>query len=256
MNETQTTGNEAPVQDTANTQNSEADVVDTNAPEATQEQAPAQETAAPDTTAEDTAEEKLLAGKYKSVEDLEKSYQELQSKYGKEASERAELTRILNDAFSSPEPAQTAQDTNEDVFQDNSQESPEIEQLRRDNAVTRFILTHDDAEASKMQEILSSDPLVQQISGHEARLEYAYQKSQNMSHSQALAEAKKTGAQQAQAKAAEKQVAQVETAKKSAPVNDRAEKLARARYGDKQARADLISEIPAVQAMKRMAGLE
>lgn len=209
--ETQTTGDQsAPAQaDTADTQASEADVQTNNdAPEASQE---VKETA---TEATDTAEEKLYAGKYKNVDDLEKSYKELESKYGKEASEKAELTRILNEAFVAPETTDTA---NEDYVETTPQVNPEIEQLKRDNAVVKFIMGHQDADGEAMKQILADDPLVKQISGHDAKLEYAYLRSQNMSQPKAIAEAKKTAQAETQAKTAEKQAAQVESARKAEP---------------------------------------
>ncbi len=45
-------------------------------------------------TAKETAEEKLYAGKYKSVEEMEKAHEELQSKFTKTAQEKAELERL------------------------------------------------------------------------------------------------------------------------------------------------------------------
>jgi hypothetical protein len=47
-------------------------------------------------------EEKLFAGKFKSVEELEKSYQELQPKFTRTAQEKAELERILQSSQQTP----------------------------------------------------------------------------------------------------------------------------------------------------------
>lgn len=232
-NDTQAVGSEAPetpVEDTAATQPSEASESETQAPEATQEQTEVESQGETEVKAEDTAEEKLLAGKYKSVEDLEKSYKELESKYGKEASEKAELTRILNDAFA-PEPAApAATDTDDDIYAEPAGNN-DTDVLKRDMAVMKFILAHEDADGSTMKEVLASDPLISQISGHEAKLEYAYLRSKNMTQPKAIEEARKSAAQQTHAKIAEKQVAQVESAKKAEPIDDNAELMTQATTG-------------------------
>lgn len=205
--------------DTTADQASEADVQTNNeAPEATQQTEESVEV-----KVEDTAENKLYAGKYKSPEDMEKAYKELESKFGQTASEKAELARILNDAFASPEPTAQAPVV-EDVFG----ESPdpvvqEIENLKRQTAVQGFIMNHQDADAAVMGKILAEDPLVKQIAGHEAKLEYAYLRSQSMSQPKAIEEAKKTAQTQAQAKIVEKQAAQVESVKTSEQTNETAE---------------------------------
>lgn len=210
--ETQTTGTDAPVEDTVSTQTSEADVQTNNeAPEA----APAQEEQ-PETNATDTAEEKLYAGKYKTVDDLEKSYQELQSKFGKETSEKAELTRILNEAFTTD----PATETQTDVYEEANPLAEKVERIERQGAVQNFIFAHPDANPDSMQAVLTTDPIVQQIQGHDAKLEYAYLKSQNMTSTKAIAEARKQASSQTQAKIVEKQAAQVESAKKADSVND------------------------------------
>lgn len=215
MDETQTTGQNVPVNtDTTDTQASEAAVqTNTDAPKAPQE---VKETA---TEATDTAEEKLYAGKYKDVETLENSYKELESKYGKEAGEKAELTRILNEAFAAPETTETATET----FEDSSTVNPEFEQMKRDNAVVKFILGHQDANGEAMKQVLADDPLVKQIQGHDAKLEYAYLRSQSMSQPKVIEEARKSAQAETQAKTAEKQAAQVESAKSAAPVEDKSD---------------------------------
>lgn len=50
-------------------------------------------------------EEKLYAGKFKSPEDMEKSYTELQSKFTKTAQEKAEIERFLQNSQQAPEEA-------------------------------------------------------------------------------------------------------------------------------------------------------
>lgn len=230
-NDTQTTGNEAPDKDTADTQASEAGVQTNNeAPDA------AQEVKEPEAKAEDTVEEKLYAGKYKSAEDMEKAYKELESKFGKETSEKAELTRILNEAFAVPDTS--VADTNSDDDVETTPQENETEGLKRDTAVLKFIISHQDADGAEMKKILNEDPMIKQISGHDAKLEYAYLRSQNMSKSKAIAEAKKTGQEEAQAKTAEKTAAQVESAKKSEPIDEDGDLLEKATGNYDQATRD------------------
>lgn len=220
--ETQTTGNDAPADepaDTADTQDSEADVQTNNeTPEATPG---AEEKEAPEVKAEDTVEDKLYAGKYKSVEELEKAYTNAESKLGKETSEKAELTRILNEAFAAPEPP-TGTDTADDSYEETTtpQVNPEIEQLKVKVAIGEFTQNHPDADTQVVNDILKSDPYVASIQGADAKLEYAYLRSQNIAKPKAIAEAKKAAQEQTQAKAAEKQAAQVESAGKSEPVEE------------------------------------
>lgn len=223
--DTRSTGTDAPaVVDTADTQATEADVqVSDGAPEAPQQK---EENA--EVKATDTAEEKLYAGKYKSVEDMEKAYQELNSKFTNTAQEKAELSRILNEAFVTPEPTAQATATEAGYDDEPSPVNQEIEALKATTAVQGFVMNHQDADGAAIMEVIKTDPLVKQISGHEAKLEYAYLRSQNMSQQRAIAEAQKTGAQAAQAKIAEKQVAQVETAQKAEPVDDGSELYDRA----------------------------
>lgn len=264
--ENQATGQAAPdntgVSDNVSPQPSEASEQLTNAaPEATQDNASAQEAEAPETNAEDNAtKEALLAGKFKSPEDLEKGYRELESRFGREASEKAELARVLSESFSQPQPASPPVIAEEDNFTDDYEEqnplNTKIEELERKTAVQTFILSHSDADASLMQKVLTEDPLVQQINGHEAKLEYAYLKSQGVAQQRAVVEAEKRGAETTQVKMAEKQVAQVEDAKKSAPISNKEDLMKRMKYGDKTARAEVIGNIPAVREMRKLAGLE
>lgn len=216
--ETQTTGTDAPAQaDTADAQTSEADVqTNSDAPEATQA---VEEKQTAEVKAEETAEQKLYAGKYKTPEEMEKAYKELESKFGKTASERAELNRMLNEGVA-PET-----DTS-DYRQDSA--AGTTDRLERDIAVMKFMNSHSDAEGKAMLEVLQSDPHIPQITGYEAKLEYAYLRSQNMTKSTAIAEAEKKGANQAMAKTAEKQVAQVEAAKSATPMDEDAEMYDRA----------------------------
>lgn len=201
--------------DTAETQEeSQAEDSQVSVPEVSEEAK-----AETEVKAEDTTEEKLLAGKYKSVEDLEKSYKELESKYGKEASEKAELSRALNEAFATPAQTQAA-DTGTDDYEEPTSADPEAEKLKRDVAVMKFIVSHSDADPATMKEILATDPLVAQIPGYEARLEHAYYKAKAVSQPKAVAEAQKEAQAQTVAKIAEKEIAQVESAKKAEPVEE------------------------------------
>lgn len=240
--ETQTQGNvDTPaIADTVETPTSEAATqVNDNAPEATQTEATAQEAEATEVSATDTAEESLYAGKYKSVEDMEKAYKELQSKATRDAQEKAELTKILNDAFLTPEadaPA-TVADTDETYGEEASSADPRIERLERQGAVSNFIMTHPDADGVTMNKVMAEDPLIASISGHEAKLEYAYLKSKTMTQTKVVQEAQQAGAQQAQAKMAEKQVAQVEAAAQSSgQIDEKAELQERMSSGNYEQR--------------------
>lgn len=236
MEETQTTGNDAPAQiaDTADPQTSAADLQVTNdAPEA----APVEE---PTVKATDTVEEKLYAGKYKSVEEMEKAYTELQSKYTNTSQEKAEMSRLLTEAFSTPEPTVQNPDA---PFEEPDPVQSEIESVKRSQAVMMFVMNHQDADAGAMKEVLASDPLVKQIQGHEAKLEYAYMKSQSMRQPKAIEEAQKAGAQQAQVKIAEKQTAQVESAQKAEEIQESLMEKATGNYSGAEreaARKELI----------------
>lgn len=221
MEDTQVTGNEAPVQDTATTQANEADVQVTNeTPEATQTQEGTSEV-----KAEDTVENKLYAGKYKSVEEMEKAYQELNSKFTSTSQEKAELSRLLTEAFYASESeatttAQQADDYADDYGATNNQADDSV---HRDIAVMKFTMAHPDADGASMMEVLSKDPYVKNINGHEAKLEYAYLRSQSITQPKVVEEAKKQAAQAAQAKVVEKQTAQVETAQKAEQVDEKTE---------------------------------
>ena len=166
---------------------------------------------------EDTTQEKLYAGKYKTPEDMEKAYTELQSKFGKETSEKAELTRALSEAFATPAP-QVAE-TEADPYAEPTAD-PRIDVLERKTAVATFAMAHPDADGVAMKDILASDPLVAQITGNEAKLEYAYLKARAVSQPKAVAEAAKEAKAQTVQKIAEKEIAQVESAKKAEPANE------------------------------------
>lgn len=221
--ETQAPAKDAPVEttETAETQPSEAsNPVNNETPEASQEVKES------DVKAEETVEEKLYAGKYKSVEDLEKAYQSAQSEATKLSQDRAELSRLLEESFASPsEPVAQTEET--DSYEDVDPVRQELDGLKRDSAVSKFAFSHPDADGTVMNQVLQSDPMVKNIQGYEAKLEYAYLKSQNMTSKKAVEEATKKAAQQTQAKIVEKQTAQVETAGKAEKIDERTDILNR-----------------------------
>lgn len=219
--DTQASATDAPAQvDTADTQTSEASTQLEAAPEANQETV-AQDSNQTDVKADDTAGDKLFAGKYKSAEEMEKAYLSLQSKNTRDNQEKAELNRILNEAFATPAPTQAA--ATDDSFQEDDSVTREIEGLKRTTAVQSFIMAHPEADATAMQKVLQDDPIIKQIPGHDAKLEYAYLRSQNMAQPKAIAEAQQKAANQATVKIAEKQAAQVESARKSEQIDEQAD---------------------------------
>lgn len=213
--DTQATGAvapEAPATDTATTQTSEASELSQGTPEATQSQEETTELKTEDTV----QEEKLYAGKYKTAEDMEKAYKELESKFGRETSEKAELTRILSEAFMPP-----AADKSEDTayqYQDDDSATKD-DGTKRDIAVLKFTIAHPDADGESMKKVLQSDPMLANITGHEARLEYAYLRARDMNRHAEVSQAQKTAQQATVAKIAEKEVARVESAKKAEPAD-------------------------------------
>lgn len=209
-NDTQAVEEQAPVQDTATTQQSEASESSQEAPEVTQETT-TQEVEETEVSAEETAE-KLYAGKYKTVEELEKAYKNAESKIGKEASKRAELSRAVNESL-----AQTTS-TDDDL-------------VGRKMAAMEFIISHPDADPQSIRDVLTSDPLVENIVGYEARLEYAYLRSQTVAKEEAVAKATEEAQVKAQAKIVEKQGAQVETARRTEPVDEDADLVSKATKG-------------------------
>lgn len=224
------------------------------APEATQDNAQAQEAQAPETKAEETAEERLYAGKYKTVEDLEGAYKNASSEASRISQERAELAKILNDAFIQPEsPAQPQ--VGQEEYQDENQPDPQQDLTNRKLATMEFLYTHGDANGEDMNKVLREDPHIQQISDYSAKLEYAYLKSKNMSSSKAIEEAQRKGAEQAQAKTAEKQAAQVETAKQKAQPtegdNELSQSELRSALSNDKSFDDLISKkFPGISKMR------
>lgn len=206
------------VEDKVEEQPSPADVqVNNEAPEA------AQEVKEPVAEATDKADEKLYAGTFKSPDDLERAYQELRSKSTKDSQEKAELAKILNDAFLVPEPQAQAQAPDTDYY-DEGESNPvnqELASIKTRLAISEFLTNHQDADAQSLVEVINSDSNVASITSPEAKLEYAYLKSQSMGSKKAIVEAEKKSAEQAQVKFAEKQAAQVETVKQQAqPVDD------------------------------------
>lgn len=217
-NDTPNTGVDAPAVDnsqqvdTAETPSIEATVqVEQVAPEAAQSTG---ETSS-EITATDTAEERLYAGKYKSVDDLERSYTELQSKATRDAQEKAELARILNETFTTPETPATApvEDTASYAYEESDPVVQKLQVIERKDAVRDFVLAHPDADGQAVNQILQSDPVAASIPTYEGKLEYAYFKSQATAAPKVVAEAEKRASEQTQVKIAEKQAAQVEGAR-------------------------------------------
>lgn len=215
----QTVVSEAPVEDSSTqtdkveAQISEADVqVEQVAPEAAQ----STEETSSEITATDKAEERLYAGTFKSPEELEKGYTELRTKATNDAMEKAELARILNETFTTPEAAPVVQAEDTDSYGDYETPDPVAQKLatiERKDAVRDFIMSHPDANGENVNKILQSDPIVANINGYEAKLEYAYLKSKASAAPGLVAEAEKRASEQTQVKIAEKQAAQVEGAR-------------------------------------------
>lgn len=264
--ETQTTGvQDAPAADdnqqadTAPSQDSAADVqVDKEAPEAPQD---TEEEKSPDTNAKDTAEERLYAGKYKTPEEMEKAYKELNSKATRDAQDKAELAKILNEAFVPDEPTPQATATEAQAFQDEYDEpsepvtvDPRIEVLEQKDAIRDFIFMHPDADGSTINEVLKKDPLLNNITGYQAKLEYAYLKSKEMSAPQSLADAQKKATKETIAKTAEKQAAQVEGARQQAqPAGEEpltGAELQQALRGDKSFDDLIQKKFPGISKMR------
>jgi hypothetical protein len=217
------------------------------APDATQDTGAAQEAANAEVNADDTAQDKLFAGKYKTVEDMEKAYQELNSTFTKTSQEKAELSRILTEAFGDTSAAQsgaTVQPSSDYNYDDDNQTPVQSQDtgVQRDLAIMKFMYMHEGADPAAIKEVLSTDPLVSSINGYEAKLEYAYLRSQNMVQSKTIATAKKEAAQATQTKIAEKQAAQVEQSSKSEPSNPDAELMEKALSGDVAARRAALTK--------------
>lgn len=219
----------AAAEDKVEDQSSEADVqVDSEAPEATQ-----QSEGNAEIKAEDKAEDGLILGKFKTQEDLTKAYQSLESKWSKDAQEKAELVKVLSDSVVS-EPTtdtQTAAVEGGDAFAETAEPDPvakEIAGLKLKDAIRDFADAHNDADLTAVNEILKADPVVSGITSYEAKLEYAYLKSKNMATNKVVEDAKKQGSQEAQAKILEKQTAQVESNQKAEATDEDAELYNRA----------------------------
>lgn len=202
---------EAPVNtETAPAPETEADVQVSETPEAAEvQEAPVNAT--------ETVENKLYAGKYKSAEELEKAYLSAQSEASRISQEKAELSKILADAFTA-EPESEVQ-TPVSSYEDEPEEStsnPNSE-VNRKLAVMEFAMANPDANGAAMMEVLKSDPYIKQINSYEAKLRYAHAISQNTAKPKAIAEAQTQARVETQAKIAEKQAAQVESASTQAP---------------------------------------
>jgi hypothetical protein len=68
-----------------------------------------------ETKQEETQEEKLLAGKYKSTEDLEKAYKEAEKKMHESNTKKAEMEARIQELETLAQQAQKAEETNEET---------------------------------------------------------------------------------------------------------------------------------------------
>ncbi|MEY2912597.1 MAG: hypothetical protein RLZZ184_1906 [Cyanobacteriota bacterium] len=116
---------------------------------------------------------------------MEKAYKELESKFGQTTSEKAELAKQLQGTFTEQEIEQTQQLVDDGYTIDPV--AQKVERLERNDAVSRFIFAHPDADGSAIKEILTTDPHIAQIGSYDARLEYAYLKSAAMNTNKAIA---------------------------------------------------------------------
>lgn len=222
----------------------EANVQSEGTPEAAQDNGEKSQ----ELNAEDTVTEQLFAGKFKTQEELEKGYKELESKFGQTSQEKAELSKFINDAFATQD-AQTSGNNNvNDDFDDygttrSVQPSPEDIKRDIDMATMKFLLTHESVDGKALNEVLKNDPIVSDINGFDNKLEYAYLRTQSMTQSKAIEEASKKASQDTQTKIIEKQAAQVEAPTKSEPSNPKAELREKAIKGDQSARLEYLKSI-------------
>lgn len=174
-------------------------------------------------TATATSEENgFLGGKYKTAQEFEEAYKELKNTYDRSAQEKAELSKILNEAFASDNATSDSQ-TEDDIYSTDTSAKPVDSGVNTKVAIMEFMMIHSDADGAALNEILKNDPMVAHISTPEAKLQYAYLQSQVQSKDKALASAKQEGVKTAQAKIVEKQVAQVETAQKAQAIDEKTE---------------------------------
>lgn len=201
----------ATTEDKAEVQTNEADVqVTSEAPEAAQDTG---ETS-PELTAEDKVEDNPYLGKFKTPEDMAKAYAQLESKATRDAQEKAELARILNESFTAPEATSVVEDkVSYDEYETPDPVAQKIAALEVKDTIRDFTMLHPDANGQAIIEIANSDPIAKSMNSVQAKLEYAYLKSQLAAGPQAVAEAEKRASEQTQVKIAEKQAAQVEGAK-------------------------------------------
>lgn len=203
--------------------------------------------------AEDTAEERLLAGKYKTTEDLEAAYKQLESKFGHKSNQVAELNSALTESLEQSQEAEVQTETESEEHQSTQpkvQPSASEDNRDRDIAVMKFVMTRGNEvspeQTQEINKVLQSDPIVSQISTTEGKLEYAYQKSRNATNQQAMQKAQEEAQKETKAKMAEKEAAQVESGKKAEQPDGKEQLLSQAREGGpeeaKKARERLIRE--------------
>lgn len=235
---------EAPaVADTAPVPTSEADLQANDTPEA----AEVQETTV---NAEDTVEEKLYAGKYKTAEDMEKAYQELNAKFTTTTQQKAELSRILADAFAEPAPAPAAAQDYDEYVDDTPTANPVNDVVSRKVAIMEFAMSHPDADGAAMLEVINNDPATRNMPDYETKLKYAYALSQITAQPKVVEEATRQAQAQTQVKIAEKQAAQVESASRQAPPTQEeplTKEQLRAALRDDKSFGDILKKRPGFQ---------
>lgn len=225
------------------------------APEAPQS---AQEISSDVNATDKVEDERLFAGTFKTVEDMERSYQELRSKATRDAQEKAELSRILSEALMSDTPVVQAPQSQVDDYDDytqtnNAPQNPD-DAVTKKLALMEFAMGHPDADGDEMVKVLKSDPYIGQIGSYEAKLKYAYAVSRAQAQPKAVEQATRQAQLETQAKIAEKQAAQVEPVTNPAPPPEKvnepltAEQI-RSAARDEGAFGEILKRYPGISGM-------
>ena len=162
------------------------------------------------TDTESSDDDGFLGGKYKTKEDFEKAYRELQTLRQTELEEKAQLSQILNSAFGSLDEQPAQQDGYEEEYEDKTAPS-QLDSVNQKLAVMEFSMAYPDADGKAMTEVLTKDPVATQIQDYSARLKYAYAISKTNAQTKVVEAAQKQAQAATVAKIAEKQAAQVES---------------------------------------------
>lgn len=162
-------------------------------------------------------EDGFLGGKYKSKEDFENAYKNLQTTRQRELQEAAELRSVLQAAFATDDDTTDPATAGYAGYDDDKADSVVANRLVN----MEFAMAHPDADGKAILDVMKNDPVAKQIQSYEARLRYAYLASKEKAAPQQVAEAQRQAAADAKAKVVEKQAAQVEPAtKQSAPTQE------------------------------------